>query len=77
MKTLQFTKWQGIGNDFVLIDSRTQALDGLNLKSLAVQMCDRHYGIGADGILIVWPSTKADFRMQIFNSDGSEPETCG
>jgi diaminopimelate epimerase len=77
MKTLKFTKWQGIGNDFILIDSRTQDLEGINLKNLAIQMCDRHYGIGADGLLIVWPSQKADFRMQIFNPDGSEPEMCG
>jgi diaminopimelate epimerase len=67
----------GLGNDFVLIDSRKEQLDGLELKQLAVDLCDRHFGIGADGLLIVWPSTRAHYRMQIINPDGSEAEMCG
>ena len=74
---LNFIKMQGIGNDFVLIDSRTEKLEGLDLKVLAKNVCDRNFGIGADGLIIVWPSTKANYRMQIFNPDGSEPEMCG
>jgi diaminopimelate epimerase len=67
----------GLGNDFVLIDSRKEQLDDLDLKKLAVDLCDRHFGVGADGLLIVWPSHKAHYRMQVINSDGSEAEMCG
>jgi len=77
MAELNFTKMHGLGNDFVLIDSRKDKLDGIDLKQLAQNICDRHFGIGADGLLIVWPSEKAHYRMQIFNPDGSEPEMCG
>ena len=74
---MRFSKYHGLGNDFVLIDSRKEKLDGINLNELAVNMCDRHLGIGADGILIIWPSKKAHYRMQIINSDCSEAEMCG
>jgi len=74
---MQFTKMHGLGNDFILIDSRKNKLDGVDLKNLALQLCDRHFGIGADGILIVWPSQKAHYRMQVINPDGSEAEMCG
>ena len=74
---LNFTKMQGIGNDFVLIDSRSEKLEGVDLKALAKNICDRNFGVGADGLIIIWPSTKANYRMQIFNPDGSEPEMCG
>ncbi|MEE8638011.1 MAG: diaminopimelate epimerase [Candidatus Margulisiibacteriota bacterium] len=77
MTEINFIKMHGLGNDFVLIDSRKESLDKLEIKKLAVGMCDRHFGIGADGLLIVWPSQKAHYRMQIFNPDGSEPEMCG
>ncbi|MCL2679349.1 MAG: diaminopimelate epimerase [Dehalococcoidia bacterium] len=71
---MQFTKLQGLGNDFVMIDAR-----GIirNWSSLAGRVCDRHRGIGADGLLALLSSDKADFRMRIFNPDGSEAETCG
>lgn len=72
---MEFTKWQGCGNDFVLIDGRKQEPD--DYASFAVKVCDRHYGVGADGILVVLPSERADFRMRIFNADGSEAEMCG
>lgn len=75
--SINFTKMHGLGNDFVLIDSRKEKLEGIELKQLAIDICDRHFGIGADGLLIVWPSKKAHYRMQIFNPDGSEPEMCG
>lgn len=74
---MNFTKYQGLGNDFILIDSRQEALEGVDLKNLALILCDRHFGVGADGLLIVWPSTKAHYRMQVINSDGSEAEMCG
>lgn len=72
---MKFTKWQGCGNDFVLMDCREQ--EPADYAALSVRVCDRHYGIGADGILVVLPSDIADFRMRIFNTDGSEAEMCG
>ena len=70
-----FTKWQGTGNDFVMIDCLKEP--EADYVSAAVELCDRHSGIGADGILLVLPSDKADIRMQIINADGSEAEMCG
>lgn len=70
-----FTKWQGCGNDFVLADCFQEKID--NYAALAKEVCDRHYGIGADGLILILPSEKADFRMRIFNADGSEAEMCG
>ncbi|MDY5717330.1 MAG: diaminopimelate epimerase [Selenomonas sp.] len=72
---MKFTKWQGCGNDFVLLECQDGARD--DFADLAVKLCDRHYGIGADGILVVQPSKVADFRMRIINTDGSEAEMCG
>ncbi len=68
---------QGTGNDFILIDGREFPTDVLDLPAAAVRMCDRHFGIGADGLIIVLPSKRADLYMRIFNPDGSEPEMCG
>lgn len=73
---LAFTKWQGCGNDFVLVDGRTSGLPR-DAGELSRHVCDRHYGIGADGLIFVLPSDKADFCMRIFNADGSEAEMCG
>jgi len=73
---LNFTKWQGCGNDFAMIDCLETSL-GRDYASLGRELCDRHYGIGADGILVAEPSDKADFRMRIINADGSEAEMCG
>ena len=70
-----FEKWQGCGNDFVIIDSREDKKI-LNAEEV-VKVCDRHFGIGADGVIYVLPSTVADVRMRIFNADGTEPEMCG
>lgn len=74
---MKFVKMHGLGNDFILIDSRSEALEGIDLSQLAMKLCDRHYGIGADGLLIAGPSSSADAKMRIFNSDGSEAEMCG
>jgi diaminopimelate epimerase len=73
---LHFTKMNGAGNDFILIDNRT---DGVHLnRSQIVHLCDRHRGIGADGILLLEKATnRADFRMRYFNADGGEAEMCG
>ena len=70
-----FTKWQGCGNDFIVVDCFTEKI--ADFAALAVSVCDRHYGIGADGLILVLPSDKADFKMRIFNTDGSEAEMCG
>lgn len=71
---MNFTKVQGAGNDFILVEATT--LDQ-NWSNMAVAMCDRHYGIGGDGLLLLLPSDVADFRMRVFNPDGSEAEACG
>ena len=72
---LQFTKMHGLGNDFIVIDNRDDTLR--RIKTLSKKLCDRRFGIGADQILILSLSEKADFRMRIFNADGSEVEMCG
>ncbi|MGE4170339.1 MAG: diaminopimelate epimerase [Candidatus Margulisiibacteriota bacterium] len=74
---LHFTKMQGLGNDFILIDGLNQRLDGIDFSKAAEGLCDRHFGIGADGVILVLPSTHSDFKMRIFNADGSEPQMCG
>lgn len=73
---MKFTKMHGLGNDFILVDERTQTINA-NFVSLAKKLCDRHEGIGADGLIRVLPSAKGDFKMEIINSDGSIPEMCG
>jgi diaminopimelate epimerase len=73
---LRFTKMDGAGNDFILIDNRAGDVD-LNRSQIA-RLCDRHRGIGADGVLLLEnPSDHADFRMRYFNADGGEAEMCG
>ena len=73
---MHFTKWQACGNDFVFIN----AAENPDIKSISDQaklICDRHYGVGADGVIFILPSEAADLKMRIFNSDGSEAEICG
>ena len=72
---MKFTKWQGCGNDFLLIDCREKEL--ADYGAFAKKSCDRHFGVGGDGVLVILNSDKADFRMRIFNADGSEAEMCG
>ncbi len=74
-KALKFVKMHGLGNDFIVLDALKAKLPPI--KKLAKQMCDRRAGIGADQILVLVASKKADFGMQIFNADGSEVEMCG
>ena len=71
---LSFTKMHGAGNDFIVLDGLRGDLP--ELAPLAARLCDRHLGIGADQLLVVRASQSADFRMQIFNADGSEVEMC-
>jgi diaminopimelate epimerase len=72
---LHFTKMHGLGNDFIVIDNRDEKLR--RIKKLSQKLCDRRFGIGADQILLLSHTKKADFRMRIFNADGSEVEMCG
>ena len=72
---LQFTKMHGLGNDYVYMDAINQEIE--NRSELAKFVSDRHFGIGSDGLILICPSEKADFRMQMFNQDGSEAEMCG
>lgn len=74
---IEFTKYHGLGNDFILIDNRSSS-EPLVMPEQAVQLCDRHFGIGADGVIFALPGHNgSDYTMRIFNSDGSEPEMCG
>ena len=74
---IKFTKYHGLGNDFILIDNRHSSEPVITAEQ-AVEMCDRHFGIGADGVIFALPAQNGtDYTMRIFNSDGSEPEMCG
>ncbi|MDE6582455.1 MAG: diaminopimelate epimerase [Duncaniella sp.] len=76
MKSLvHFTKMHGIGNDYIYINCMESC--PVDLPSLSREMSDRHTGIGGDGIILILPSDKADFKMRIFNADGSEAKMCG
>jgi diaminopimelate epimerase len=72
---IHFTKMHGLGNDFILIDCRQIELD--NPSKLSKKFCHRRLGVGADQILLLYDSHTADFKMRIFNADGSEVEMCG
>ena len=72
---IKFTKMEGLGNDYVYIDCTKQ--DIKNASNLAKIISDRHFGVGSDGLILIKSSKKADFRMQMFNSDGTEAEMCG
>lgn len=73
---MKFTKYTGLGNDFVFLDGQT-ALSVKDPSGLAVMLCNRRTGIGADGLILLLPTDKGDVRMRIINSDGSEAEMCG
>ncbi|MCH8082773.1 MAG: diaminopimelate epimerase [Myxococcales bacterium] len=74
-RTLRFTKMHGTGNDYVVLDGIREELPPI--PPLAAQLCDRHFGVGADQLLVARPSRTADFRMEIYNADGSQVEMCG
>jgi len=73
---MRFTKMQGAGNDYVYINGFQEPLPD-DLNRLAISISDRHFGVGGDGMILILPSTKADAKMRMFNSDGSESEMCG
>ncbi len=74
---IEFSKYHGLGNDFILIDNR-HSFEPKIAPEVAVKMCDRHFGIGADGVIFALPGRDGtDYAMRIYNSDGSEPEMCG
>lgn len=72
---MKFQKMHGLGNDFILLDKIDPSM--FDLEKLAINLCDRHQGIGADGIILILPSEIADVKMRIVNSDGSEANMCG
>ncbi len=72
---ITFTKMHGTGNDYIYIDNRDNRIKKPN--ELAQEMSDRHYGIGSDGLILIMKSATSDFRMRMFNADGSEAEMCG
>jgi diaminopimelate epimerase len=74
---IEFTKYHGLGNDFILIDNRYES-EPILTPERAAELCDRHFGIGADGVIFALPGQNhTDYTMRIYNSDGSEPEMCG
>jgi diaminopimelate epimerase len=77
MRELEFVKAHGLGNDFIIAECLQGEPGDADLPALSVRLCDRHFGIGADGLVLVLPSEVADYRMRIINSDGSEAEMCG
>ena len=74
-RRIQFTKMQGAGNDYVYIDCFKEQID--EPGKMAEWVSDRHFGIGSDGLVLIMPSEECDFRMRMFNADGSEAEMCG
>ena len=72
---MKFTKMQGLGNDYVYVDCTNKEI--VNPSEVSKFVSDRHFGIGSDGLILIMPSSIADFRMRMFNSDGSESEMCG
>lgn len=74
-QSIPFTKMEGLGNDYIYINDLAENLT--NLSALAIEMSERHFGIGSDGIIVLHPSSIADFKMRMFNLDGSEGKMCG
>lgn len=75
MQTFNFTKMHGAGNDYIYVNCFKERLTDINATAKAVS--DRHFGIGSDGLVLICPSDKADFRMDMYNSDGTQAEMCG
>jgi diaminopimelate epimerase len=74
---IQFVKMHGLGNDFIIVDCVAHPYNIEQLVEQAVALCDRHFGIGGDGLILVMPGKEAPYRMRIINNDGSEAEMCG
>jgi len=76
--TIPYTKMQGAGNDFIVIDNRTLKFSHEQLSQFAAQVCHRKFSVGADAVMAVdFPTGTADFRMRFYNADGTEAEMCG
>lgn len=76
MKEMRFTKMEGLGNDYIYVDCMAGE-PASDWENLSIRMSDRHFGVGADGIILIMPSKVSDFRMRMFNADGSEGKMCG
>ena len=76
-QTYHFEKYHGLGNDFILFDGINQRIDLKQLQEEVPILCNQHYGIGADGIIVALQSKDCDIKMKVFNKDGSCPEMCG
>jgi len=74
---LEFEKYHGLGNDYIIINNLKSRIPELNFSNLAKTLCKSHFSVGADGLLMVCESKNADIRMRIFNNDGTESEMCG
>jgi diaminopimelate epimerase len=72
---MNFTKMHGLGNDFIVVSGEKELPAGVD--QMAIELCNRYFGIGADGLVFILPSEQADYKMRIINSDGSEAEQCG
>lgn len=75
MQTFKFTKMQGAGNDYIYVNCFEEKIE--NINTVAKMVSDRHFGIGSDGLVLICPSDVADFRMDMYNSDGTRAEMCG
>ncbi len=75
MQTISFTKMQGAGNDYIYVNCLDKNIE--NINETAKRLSDRHFGIGSDGLVLICPSDKADFKMEMYNSDGTRAEMCG
>lgn len=74
---MQFTKMHGLGNNYVFFNLLEDSMENIDFAELSRQVSDVNFGIGSDGIILICPSDRADFRMRIFNEDGSEGKNCG
>jgi diaminopimelate epimerase len=74
---MKFWKMHGLGNDYIVVDNRNIQIKDSELNALAKRLCERRFSVGADGLLLVYESKKADAKMRIFNADGTEAEMCG
>ena len=77
LKKIPFTKLSGTGNDFIIIDNRKAILNVDDIKGFIINVCTRRFSVGADGLILIENSDKANFKWRFFNADGSEAEMCG
>ena len=72
---MKFAKMQGCGNDYIYVDCFKETVE--NPQETAIKISDRHFGVGSDGLILIYPSKVADFKMTMYNADGSEGKMCG